>query len=420
MLNDTALHPKNIAITSYSYELPDDKIAKYPLPNRDESKLLIYTPDGIAEDAYKNIAAHLPKDSAIIFNETKVVNARLFFKKATGAKIEIFCLEPDERYHDVQTAMLQQREVYWKCLIGGASKWKDGSYITLIEPIASLNVSAAIHQVVDGAYIIHIKWDGETTFSEVLSASGQLPIPPYLNRKTEESDLKSYQTIFANHEGSVAAPTAALHFTPHILEQLQTAHIKPLRVTLHVGAGTFKPVKAATMEAHDMHPEFIEVDKSLIQALLELKNNHKKIIAVGTTSVRTLESLYWIGYQLTQGKAPDLEHIAVNQWLPYEQEEYISLNASFSAIISYMEHNNMDRLVTRTQIIIAPGYDFKIVDNIITNFHQPQSTLLLLVSAFIGEDWRKVYDYALEHNFRFLSYGDGSLLYPNRKVNLTL
>lgn len=407
-------HPKYLAIEDYNYNLPDDKIAKYPLSNRDDSKLLVYKNGKIETDAYKQIVNYLPQNSAIIFNETKVVNARLFFQKATGGKLEIFCLEPDERYHDVQTAMTQSGEVYWKCLIGGANKWKDGSALTLVEPIANTTLQAHLVKQVDGAYIIHFTWDNTFSFSEILSLAGQLPIPPYLNRKSEKQDLDTYQTMFANHEGSVAAPTAALHFTPHIINALVKENITPLKVTLHVGAGTFKPVKAATMEAHDMHPEFLEVDLSFVKSLLAYKNNQQKTIAVGTTSVRTLESLYWIGNQFALGYKVDLEQIAVPQWMPYEQEQTVSAITALEAVITYMESQQIDRLITRTQIIIAPGYSFKIVDNIITNFHQPQSTLLLLVSAFIGEDWRMVYDYALNNDIRFLSYGDGSLLFPNQ------
>lgn len=407
-------HPKYLAIEDYNYDLPDEKIAKYPLTNRDDSRLLVYKNGQIATDSYKQIVNYLPQNSAIIFNETKVVNARLFFQKITGGKIEIFCLEPDERYHDVHTAMIQTGEVYWKCLIGGANKWKDGSALTLVEPIADTVLEAHLIKQVDGAYIIHFTWDNVYSFSEILSLAGKLPIPPYLNRKSEKQDLDTYQTMFANYEGSVAAPTAALHFTPYIINALSQENITPLKVTLHVGAGTFKPVKAATMEEHEMHPEFLEVDLSFVESLLNYKRNQQKVIAVGTTSVRTLESLYWIGHQLASEKKVDLDQIAVPQWMPYEQTEVVSSIKALEAVISYMNANQIARLITRTQIIIAPGYTFKIVDNIITNFHQPQSTLLLLVSAFIGEDWKKVYDHALNNDIRFLSYGDGSLLFPNQ------
>jgi S-adenosylmethionine:tRNA ribosyltransferase-isomerase len=404
-------HPRDIAIEAYHYELPEDKIAKHPLLERDAAQLLIWHNHHPITDFYKSISEYLPTNSLLVFNQTKVVNARLFFQKATGGKIEIFCLEPAERYRDITTAMQQQKKVYWKCLVGGASKWKNNEAICNIYNNEDLQLSATIHNNLNGSYEICFEWDTAQTFSEILYSVGQIPIPPYLNRSPQASDKHSYQTIFAKQEGSVAAPTAALHFTPRILEKLAAKNIQHTHITLHVGAGTFKPVSADTMKEHEMHPEFLEVDIVLLQQLSNhIKNNHP-IIAVGTTSVRTLESLYWIGLQLAHQQEVDFQKISVSQWFAYEHKfPLISKQEAIAHIIAYLQQHRLERLVTRTQIIIAPPYEFKLIDGIVTNFHQPKSTLLLLVSAFIGNDWKAMYQYALENNYRFLSYGDGCLL----------
>ncbi len=322
--------------------------------------------------------------------------------------IEVFCLEPHEQYGDIQTAMLQKNTVLWKCMVGGASKWKPGMVLTIEHQSPDFTLSATIAERTSDAFIIEMKWDTPLSFAEVLHYTGKVPLPPYLHREAEASDETRYQTIFAKEEGSVAAPTAALHFTEGVLQSLKEKHIDTALVTLHVGAGTFKPVKAETMQEHDMHAEWIEVDATAIQIIKDRLETG--IIAVGTTSMRTLESLYWIGAKILQGIYPEHSGIAVAQWDPYEFETGATTAEALQAIIDWLQQNGQEKLVTRTQILIAPGYDCKIVRGLVTNFHQPQSTLLLLVSALIGSEWRSLYNYALGHDFRFLSYGDGCLL----------
>lgn len=413
------MHPKDINIQEFDYNLPDENIATFPLEKRDESKLLIYKNGDILESQYKSLANEIPNNSLLVFNQTKVIFARLLFYKQTGAKIEVFCLEPDSRYPDVQTAMMETGEVYWKCMIGGANKWKEDQKIYL-NTEDGLTVEATMMERQEGTFILYLSWNqSDISFAEVLHKAGKIPLPPYLNRDATEQDKVTYQTMFAKEEGSVAAPTAALHFTPNLIEALKSKQIKESFVTLHVGAGTFKPVKAETMEGHDMHAEWIEVSKSLLKDLIQQLEQKQAIIAVGTTSTRTIESLYWIGCKLINGlEIDDVDHIAVPQWLPYEHNFGVTPAIdALEAILNYLKDNNFEKLVTKTQIIIAPGYKFNILDGIVTNFHQPKSTLLLLVSALIGSDWKRVYNYALEHQFRFLSYGDGSLLLnPNSNV----
>lgn len=403
-------HPGSLRIEDFTYDLPDERIAKYPLQDRDTSKLLVYRSGDISEHVYKNIAEYISQSSLLVFNQTKVVNARLLFKKDTGSVIEVFCLEPHAQYADVQTAMLQKNKVWWECMIGGAGKWKDGMVLNIPHSDPDFTLNATIVERRQGAFTLELSWDGDYTFAEVLHYTGKVPLPPYLNRQVDVKDEATYQTIYAKEEGSVAAPTAGLHFTEHIFQSLEQKQIDKTFVTLHVGAGTFKPVKTETIEEHDMHAEWIEVDVTTIDKLLQHVDTG--IIAVGTTSLRTLESLYWIGAKLLQHIAPDMQGIAVKQWDPYELNTDISPQAALQALKDWMLQNNLTRLVTRTQILIAPGYMFRIIRGLVTNFHQPQSTLLLLVSALIGNDWRKVYDYAMQHDFRFLSYGDGCLLLP--------
>ncbi len=408
------MHPASLRIADFTYTLPEDRIARYPLAERDSSKLLVYKDGIIAEDVYAHISNYVPALSLLVFNQTKVVNARLQFRKDTGAKIEVFCLEPDDRYSDVQAAMLQQGDVFWKCMIGGAAKWKEGQIIQAGngDNAESLRIYAAMSGKRDGYYILRLYWEpAHLSFAEVLQQAGKVPLPPYLNREAEESDQYRYQTIFAREEGSVAAPTAALHFTERILATLKEKGINSGRVTLHVGAGTFKPVKSERMQDHDMHAEWIDVDHTFLLQLIEQVKQSRTVIAVGTTSARTLESLYWIGAQLAAGGQPDFEGIAVQQWLPYEEEHSTGVLAALQALEQYMTAQDTKRLVTRTRIIIAPGYRFRVISALVTNFHQPQSTLLLLVAALIGPAWRKVYDYALQEQYRFLSYGDGCLLW---------
>lgn len=405
------MHPRLLSIKDYTYELPDDRIAKYPLPERDASKLLIYKEDAITEDIYKNIAQHIPSGATLVFNNTKVVHARLLFKKDTGGIIEVFCLEPHKQYADIQTAMLQKEQVWWNCLVGGASKWKPGMVLTATHTNPDFILSAKIVAQETGNFTIELSWGADLTFAEVLHYAGKVPLPPYLHRDAEMSDETRYQTIFAAEEGSVAAPTAGLHFTESVLESLQKKQIDTVFVTLHVGAGTFKPVKSETMAEHDMHAEWIDLDVDTIEQIKCALQ--KGIIPVGTTSMRTLESLYWIGAKLLQHIVPELSGIAVSQWDPYEIKSEASAAHALQALIDWLLQTKQTRLITRTQILIAPGYKFRVADGLITNFHQPQSTLLLLVAALIGEDWRQVYDYALVHDYRFLSYGDGCLLWRN-------
>ena len=404
------MHPKDIKIEEYSYSLPDERIAKYPLAERDASKLLIYKGGSITEDIYRNLSTHIPADTLMVFNQTKVVHARLLFTKPSGGVIEVFCLSPHDQYTDIQTAMLRKGSVQWECLVGGASKWKQGMVLQLANDSPCFTLSATMGDRSAGAYVLDLKWDNDDlTFAEVLHFAGKVPLPPYLHRNADVTDEERYQTLFAKEEGSVAAPTAGLHFTKEVLGSLAAKKIETAYVTLHVGAGTFKPVKSETMAEHDMHAEWIDVSYSAIEQLRNSLN--KNIVAVGTTSLRTLESLYWIGNKLVDGKEPELHNIAVAQWDPYETSRTCDADEALAAILAFMDRANLKKLVTRTQILIAPGYTFRIVNGLVTNFHQPQSTLLLLVSAFIGPDWRKVYDFALHNDYRFLSYGDGSLLW---------
>ena len=352
----------------------------------------------------------------MVFNQTKVVHARLLFTKPSGGVIEVFCLAPHSRYTDIQTAMLQKSKVEWECLVGGASKWKHGMVLQLHHdaPAPAFTLSARITDRSPGAYILSLEWDNDQlTFAEILHYAGKVPLPPYLHRNAEASDEERYQTMFAKDEGSVAAPTAGLHFTNEVMQSLADKGIASSFVTLHVGAGTFKPVKSETMQEHEMHAEWIEVSTDTILKLKEHISG--TIVAVGTTSLRTLESLYWIGNKLASGKQIDFRGIAVDQWEPYEESPNCTPEEAMIAILNYLGDQKLAKIVTRTQILIAPGYTFKIVSGLVTNFHQPQSTLLLLVAALIGEDWRKVYDYAMDHDYRFLSYGDGSLLWPSSK-----
>ncbi len=407
------MHPKELSIKDFTYNLPDDRIAKYPLPERDQSKLLLYRNQQITEDTYQNIADYIPANSFLIFNNTKVVEARLLFEKLNGGKIEIFCLEPHEQYPDITSAMLQKGKVWWKCLVGGAKKWKEGSLISRIEKYDFTEIVLTANKVeqLSDCFIIELSWDDSNlSFAELLHIAGAIPLPPYLNRSVEESDKERYQTIYAKHDGSVAAPTAGLHFTTRVFDKLAAKNIRHDFVTLHVGAGTFKPVKSETMQDHEMHAEFIDVSKAFITRLLSYLD--QTVITIGTTSLRTIESLYWLGVKTKMDPSIKKEELQITQWEPYELvSDNISAKEALASLLLWMEENKTERLITKTQIIIAPGYQFKIIHALITNFHQPQSTLLLLVSAITGNDWRKIYNYAIENDFRFLSYGDGSLLW---------
>jgi len=403
------MHPKYLSIKDFTYQLPEDKIAFHPLAERDSSKLLVYYDGVIEESVYRNIADYIPDNSLLVFNNTKVVEARLLFQKQSGGVIEIFCLEPHEQYTDITSAMLQSQKILWKCLIGGASKWKHGLVLEKDIDSSGLNLQCRFIERRTDCFVVELSWNSPLSFAEVLHKVGAIPLPPYIKRNAEAEDSERYQTIYARHDGSVAAPTAGLHFTPAIFEKLKEKNIQTDFVTLHVGAGTFKPVKAGTMEEHEMHAEFIDVSIELIENLI--KNLNNTIIAVGTTSLRTIESLYWLGVKKS---GVGSQESGVSQWEPYETDTNISVKDALIALLDWMKKNNLRRLITKTQIIIAPGYNPKIVNALITNFHQPRSTLLLLVAALIGDDWRKVYEYALQNNFRFLSYGDGCLLKFNR------
>jgi len=405
------IDPQKISIQDYTYDLPQDRIASYPLAERDASKLLIYRDGKISEDSYRKIADHIPAHSLLIFNNTKVIEARLLFKKPTGGIIEVFCLEPHDQLGDIANAMMQRNKVLWQCLIGGASKWKHGQVLQKKITPAGKDVilEAKYIEKRTDCFIIEFSWNGELSFAEVLHHAGAIPLPPYIKREAEKSDAERYQTIYANHEGSVAAPTAGLHFTDAIFQNLKKKKIHPVFVTLHVGAGTFKPVKAETIAGHEMHAEFINISKATIQKLIA--NLSSTIVTVGTTSLRTVESLYWLGVKQSAAGSQQFAD-ELSQWECYELEKMnIEPKQALESLVAFMNENKMETLLAKTQIIIVPGYKQKIAKALITNFHQPQSTLLLLVAALIGEDWRKVYDHALENNFRFLSYGDGCLLW---------
>lgn len=407
------LDPRNISIKDYSYDLPDERIAKYPVKKRDESKLLVYRHGEISDDHFYNLPYYLPSGALIVFNNTRVIRARLHFLKSTGALIEIFCLEPEEP-RDYEQMFQTVGSCSWSVLVGNRKKWKSGPLVRQLT-VGGRATELRAEMVSDepGMTIVRFSWDGGATFAEVLESAGELPIPPYLNRKTEESDLSTYQTVYSKVKGSVAAPTAGLHFTERELSALDAKGVERDEITLHVGAGTFKPVKSATMAGHMMHSEFISVKRASIEKLLA---HDCHCIAVGTTSVRTLESLYYIGVLLESHPDADESQIAVSQWLPYdyaEQEKHpITVRHALENILAYLDRNSLHTLTTTTRIIIAPGYQYKVVRALITNFHQPQSTLLLLVSALVGDDWRRIYSHALGAGYRFLSYGDSSLLIP--------
>lgn len=407
------MHPRHLTIQDFTYDLPENRIAQHPLSKRDDSKLLIYKSGKIAEDIYHNITEYLPAGSLLIFNDTRVIEARLKFRKETGGEIEVFCLSPHSRYHDITGAMLQCGKVWWNCLIGGASKWKHGMQLEkhINTPAGNIVLKASIVERNPENFVVELSWEpANFSFAEVLHLSGEIPLPPYMKRNAEAEDALRYQTIYAMHDGSVAAPTAGLHFTDSIFESFSKKDIATEFVTLHVGAGTFKPVKAASMQDHDMHAEFIEVDRVAIE---RLRNYDGAIFCVGTTSLRTIESLYWMGVKVMKRPGITEDELVISQWEVYDDlnADNITAKESLDALLDWMQTNNLKKLITQTQILIAPGYSFKIINGLITNFHQPQSTLLLLVAALIREDWRKVYDYALENNFRFLSYGDGCLLF---------
>ena len=402
--------PRHIRISEFNYPLPDERIAKFPLSVRDQSKLLLYRHGEVSEDRFTSLPEYLPSGSLMIFNNTKVIQARLHFRKETGALIEVFCLEPIQP-NDYALNFQQTEHTAWLCMVGNLKKWKEGMLRREMTVKGKpLTLTAERGECHGTSHWVNFRWNNpEVTFADILEVFGELPIPPYLNRETQESDKETYQTVYSKIKGSVAAPTAGLHFTPRVLDALRNKGVELEELTLHVGAGTFKPVKSEEIEGHEMHTEYISVNKRTIEKLIA-HGGHA--IAVGTTSVRTLESLYYIGVAISRNPDANQEELHVQQWMPYEEKNGIGTIQALQHILDYLNRHHMEALHTSTQIIIAPGYEYKIVKKMVTNFHQPQSTLLLLVSAFVKGDWRKIYDYALEHDFRFLSYGDSSLLIP--------
>lgn len=413
---------KHIHIADYNYPLPSERIAKYPLKERDQSKLLLYRQGEVGEDVFANLSAYLPKGSLLVFNNTRVIQARIHFRKETGALIEVFLMEP-ALPTDYERIFQATGHCAWLCMVGNLKKWKEGA-LTKVCTVKGKDVTLQAQldrsrtaQLSGGTnYWVDFSWDDDSVaFAEILDAIGELPIPPYLNRETEETDKTTYQTVYSKIKGSVAAPTAGLHFTQKVLADIDAHGIDREEVTLHVGAGTFKPVKSEEIEGHAMHTEYIAVRRQTFEKLLA---HGCHATAVGTTSVRTLESLYYMGiraHQLMQEHQDtgDGEELHVQQWTPYESGDHEpAATDAIAWLAEYMDAHGLDVLHSSTQIIIAPGYHYHIVKRMVTNFHQPQSTLLLLVSAFVKGDWRSIYDYALAHDFRFLSYGDSSLLIP--------
>ena len=415
------MHPSQLQIKDFTYHLPDERIARYPLAERDLSKLLIYQNGNISEDVYRNISVHLPKDTLLLFNNTRVIEARMLFEKASGSIIEIFCLEPADDLELTQ-AMVAKGKIRWNCLVGGAGKWKQSLLEKKLHTKnGELSLYAELIERNPNNFLIEFSWqDDEFSFAEILHYAGVLPLPPYLQRQTEKADYERYQTVYAKHEGSVAAPTAGLHFTDALLKELQQKGIAEEYVTLHVGAGTFRPVKSDTMLEHDMHREWIQVKQSTIEIILNYQS--KTIIPVGTTSLRTLETLYWMGVKAYANPSAAINELEIQQWDVYDlPQQTVSVETALQSLLSRMQKYEQDELICHTQILIAPGYTVRIADALITNFHQPNSTLLLLVAALVGNDpttigWQRIYDYALQHDFRFLSYGDGSLLWIGEKA----
>ena len=403
------IDPRHIHISDYNYPLPDERIAKFPIARRDHSKLLIYNKGEVSADVFYNLPQYLPKGALMVFNNTKVIQARMHFRKDTGALIEVFLLEPAEP-SDYEMMFQTTGHCAWYCLVGNLKKWKEGTLRREIEINGlAVTVTATRGELHGTSHRIDFSWGGDVSFAEIIDAMGELPIPPYLNRETQESDKTTYQTVYSKIKGSVAAPTAGLHFTPEVLADLDAHGIQREELTLHVGAGTFKPVKSEEIEGHEMHTEYVSVRRDTIRKLID---HEGCAIAVGTTSVRTLESLYYMGLKVMRDPSLNEDQLHVAQWEPYEVSNAVTTVAALESLLSWMDARSLTVLHSSTQIIIAPGYDYHIVKMLVTNFHQPQSTLLLLVSAFVKGDWHKIYDYALSHDFRFLSYGDSSLLIP--------
>lgn len=401
-------NPQSIAIADFDYPLPDDRIAKFPLERRDQSKLLVYRGGNIEESRFDHVPELLPPDTLLIFNNTKVIHARLFFRKPTGSTIEVFCLEPFQM--PVALSFEQRGHCTWNCFIGNNKKWKEGSLTRQLDIHGqSVTLTATRRKAVGNAWIVDFDWDGGLSFAELIDQAGVIPLPPYLHREAVSSDNERYQTVYALHQGSVAAPTAGLHFSPEVFEALRQKGIATDFITLHVGAGTFKPVSTPTIGEHEMHVEKIEISRSNIECIL----NHlgHTVIPVGTTTVRTIESVYWFGVKLSRNSKLDAMHVM--QWDPYELESLsVSTEHAYKNVLQWMEEQGIEQLEGDTQLMIAPGYRYHVISGLITNFHQPKSTLLLLVSALVGDAWKECYRYALDHQFRFLSYGDSCLFLP--------
>ncbi len=403
---------RNININDYNYDLPDEKIAKYPLDERDMSKLLVFDGDKIEEDRFRNISTHLPAGSLLLFNDTKVINARMIFEKETGARIEVFCLDPISP-SDYAQAFAQNGRCSWKCLVGNSKKWKDGRLKkNIIVDGKNLDLYITRVREIGNSFEILFEWDNpDICFSQIIDVAGNIPIPPYLNRNSEDIDKVRYQTVYSHYQGSVAAPTAGLHFTERVMGDLKKCNIQSDAVTLHVGAGTFQPVKTDNAAEHEMHTEHFIVKRTTIEKIVQYLGN---ITITGTTTVRTVESLFCVGTQIFENKDVDAEEFHVSQWEAYEYKDKYDVREILENLLSWMTAKGLEYIRCATQIMIVPGFRFRITDRLITIFHQPKSTLLLLLSAFIGDEWRKVYGYALENNFRFLSYGD-SCLFLNKK-----
>lgn len=406
---------RNININDYNYDLPDEKIAKYPLDERDMSKLLVFDGDKIEEDRFRNISTHLPAGSLLLFNDTKVINARMIFEKETGARIEVFCLDPISP-SDYAQAFAQNGRCSWKCLVGNSKKWKDGRLKkSIIVDGKNLDLYITRVREIGNSFEILFEWDNpDICFSQIIDVAGNIPIPPYLNRNSEDIDKVRYQTVYSHYQGSVAAPTAGLHFTERVMGDLKKCNIQSDAVTLHVGAGTFQPVKTDNAAEHEMHTEHFIVKRTTIEKIVQYLGN---ITITGTTTVRTVESLFCVGAQIFENKDVDAEEFLVSQWEAYEYKDKYDAREILENLLSWMTAKGLEYIRCATQIMIVPGFRFRITDRLITNFHQPKSTLLLLLSAFIGEEWRRVYKYALENNFRFLSYGDSCLfLHKNTEI----
>ncbi|HEU4719338.1 MAG TPA: S-adenosylmethionine:tRNA ribosyltransferase-isomerase [Bacteroidia bacterium] len=406
------MRPEDLDIKNFSYDLPDEKIARFPLEKRDDSKLLVYRDGKISESVFRNMAMLIPAESLLVFNSTKVVHARLLMQRKSGATVEIFCTDSGETDMDFPRLLGKTGSVTILAFIGNGKRWKEderlGATLKIGEKSFALEALRAGQK--EDQFLVHLSWnDADIPFLEILGAAGKVPLPPYLGRDEEENDRSRYQTVYARTEGSVAAPTAGLHFTEHVLDELRRKNVHLAEVTLHVGAGTFRPVKAATMAGHEMHREQVFIPEALVEMLCDKKM--KPVIAVGTTSLRTLESIYWFGRQLVLQPGTFRNELFVSQWEPYEEGPDVPAEIALRAVRDWMTGNNHETLEGYTKLLIAPGYRFRIADALITNFHQPQSTLLLLVAAFTGDDFRRIYDYALQHDFRFLSYGDSSLLW---------